>query len=195
MRNIRITLAYEGTAYSGFQRQENSITVQEILETALQKLTGTKTTLYFVARTDAGVHAYGQECTFYTESSIPGDRFIFALNILLPPDIRVTESREVPYDFPCAGTITEKPTATSLPKKKTAPLSLNGIPGRRDENWIFQKWKKRQKCCQALMTSPHSAGIIPFLPVRSVLSMTYGSSKSITSFTFSSPEKDSFIIW
>ena len=47
MRNIRITLAYEGTAYSGFQRQENSITVQEILETALQKLTGTKTTLYF----------------------------------------------------------------------------------------------------------------------------------------------------
>lgn len=99
MRNIRITLAYEGTAYSGFQRQENSITVQEILETALQKLTGTKTTLYFAARTDAGVHAYGQECTFYTESSIPGDRFIFALNILLPPDIRVTESREVPYDF------------------------------------------------------------------------------------------------
>ena len=42
MRNIRITLAYEGTAYSGFQRQENSITVQEILETALQKLTGTR---------------------------------------------------------------------------------------------------------------------------------------------------------
>ena len=182
MRNIRITLAYEGTAYSGFQRQENSITVQEILETALQKLTGTKTTLYFVARTDAGVHAYGQECTFYTESSIPGDRFIFALNILLPPDIRVTESREVP-------------TATSLPKKKTALPSLNGMPGRQDENWIFQKWKKRQKCCQALMTSPHSAGIIPFLPVRSVLSMTYGSSKSITSFTFSSPEKDSFTIW
>ena len=49
MRNIRITLAYEGTAYSGFQRQENSITVQEILETALQKLTGTKTTLYFLS--------------------------------------------------------------------------------------------------------------------------------------------------
>gem|GEM_PF-3351895 len=96
--------------------------------------------------------------------------------------------------FPCAGTITEKPTATSLPKKKTALPSLNGIPGRQDENWIFQKWKKRQKCCQALMTSPHSAGIIPFLPVRCVLSMTYGSSKSITSFTFSLPEKDSFTI-
>lgn len=71
MRNIRITLAYEGTAYSGFQRQENSITVQEILETALQKLTGTKTTLYFAARTDAGVHAYGQECTFIRNLLFP----------------------------------------------------------------------------------------------------------------------------
>lgn len=195
MRNIRITLAYEGTAYRGFQRQENSITVQEILETALQKLTGTKTTLYFVARTDAGVHAYGQECTFYTESSIPGDRFIFALNILLPPDIRVTESREVPYDFSVRRNNYGKTYGYLLTEEKDCPLSLNGMPGRRGENWIFQKWKKRQKCCQALMTSPHSAGIIPFLPVRSVLSMTYGSSKSITSFTFSLPEKDSFIIW
>ena len=100
-----------------------------------------KTTLYFVARTDAGVHAYGQECTFYTESSIPGDRFIFALNILLPPDIRVTESREVPYDFSVRRNNYGKPTATSLPKKKTALPSLNGIPGRQDENWIFQNGK------------------------------------------------------
>lgn len=146
MRNIWITLAYEGTAYSGFQRQENGITVQEILETAIQKLTGTKTTLYFVARTDAGVHAYGQECTFYTESSIPGNRFIFALNLLLPPDIRVTESREVPYDFSVRRNNYGKTYGYLLSEKKTAPPSLNGILGRRGENWIFQKWKKRQKC-------------------------------------------------
>lgn len=76
MRNIWITLSYEGSNYAGFQRQENRMTVQEMVENALQELTGMKTTLYFVARTDAGVHAYGQECTFYTESSIPGDRFI-----------------------------------------------------------------------------------------------------------------------
>ena len=194
MRNIRITLAYEGTAYSGFQRQENSITVQEILETALQKLTGTKTTLYFVARTEAGVHAYGQECTFYTESSIPGDRFIFALNILLPPDIRVTESREVPYDFSVRRNNYGKTYGYLLTEEKDCPPFFKRSAWQ-DENWIFQKWKKRQKCCQALMTSPHSAGIIPFLPVRSVLSMTYGSSKSISSFIFSLPEKDSFTIW
>lgn len=99
MRNIWITLSYEGSNYAGFQRQENRMTVQEMVENALQELTGMKTTLYFVARTDAGVHAYGQECTFYTESSIPGDRFIFALNRMLPRDIRVTQSREMEEDF------------------------------------------------------------------------------------------------
>ena len=99
MRNIWITLSYEGTNYAGFQRQENRMTVQEMVENALQELTGVKTTLYFVARTDAGVHAYGQECTFYTDSSIPGDRFIYALNRMLPRDIRVTQSREMEEDF------------------------------------------------------------------------------------------------
>ena len=99
MRNIWITLAYEGSAYGGFQRQENNMTVQEIVENALLELTKEKTTLYFVARTDAGVHAYGQECTFFTDSSIPGDRFIFALNLLLPADIRILRSREMPLDF------------------------------------------------------------------------------------------------
>ena len=88
MRNIRITLAYEGTAYSGFQRQENSITVQEILETALQKLTGTKTTLYFVARTDAGVHARLMVAHFDWVETLPDPAFLAdKLNRLLPKDI------------------------------------------------------------------------------------------------------------
>ena len=99
MKNIWITLSYEGTSYGGFQRQENRMTVQEMVENCLQSLTGVKTTLYFVARTDAGVHAYGQECTFYTDSNIPGDRFLYAMNACLPYDIRVTASREVDMDF------------------------------------------------------------------------------------------------
>lgn len=99
MKNIWITVSYEGSRYGGFQRQENRMTVQEMLENCLLELTGVKTTLYFVARTDAGVHAYGQECTFYTESTIPGDRFIYAMNARLPYDIRVTASREVDMEF------------------------------------------------------------------------------------------------
>ncbi len=99
MRNIWITVSYEGTNYAGFQRQENRMTVQEMLENTLLQLTGQKTTLYFVARTDAGVHAYGQECTFYTESTIPGDRFVYAMNAFLPSDIRVLRSKEMEEDF------------------------------------------------------------------------------------------------
>ena len=56
MRNIWITVSYEGTDYGGFQRQENRMTVQEMLENCLLELTKKKTTIYFVARTDAGVH-------------------------------------------------------------------------------------------------------------------------------------------
>ena len=99
MKNIWITLSYDGTIYGGFQRQENRMTVQEMVENCIMELTGKKTTLYFVARTDAGVHAYGQECTFYTDSTIPGDRFIYAMNARLPYTIRVTASREMDMDF------------------------------------------------------------------------------------------------
>lgn len=99
MKNIWITLSYDGTIYGGFQRQENRMTVQEMVENCIMELTGKKTTLYSVARTDAGVHAYGQECTFYTDSTIPGDRFIYAMNARLPYTIRVTASREMDMDF------------------------------------------------------------------------------------------------
>lgn len=99
MRNIWITVSYDGSNYAGFQRQKNGYTVQEALEDALRKLTQVHTTIYFVARTDSGVHAYGQECTFYTESFIPSERFKNAINSLLPKDIRVLKSREMHEDF------------------------------------------------------------------------------------------------
>ena len=99
MRNIWITVSYEGTNYAGYQRQPTRMTVQQLLEDALEKLTQKKTIVYFVARTDAGVHAWGQECTFYTESKIPGDRFCYAINAMLPKDVRVLQSREMEEDF------------------------------------------------------------------------------------------------
>ena len=99
MRNIWITVAYDGTDFSGFQRQENGLAVQEVIEQVIRKLTGTRTTLYFSSRTDAGVHAWSQECTFYTESNIPADRFLCAMNTWLPLSIRIRKSREMPMDF------------------------------------------------------------------------------------------------
>ena len=99
MRNIWITLMYDGSSFAGFQRQENGLAVQEVVEQVLERVTGKKTTLYFVARTDAGVHAWAQECTFFTESSIPGEKFKWALNAYLPLTVRVRESREAAEDF------------------------------------------------------------------------------------------------
>lgn len=99
MRNIWITVMYDGSSFAGFQRQENGLAVQEVLEQVLERITGAKTTVYFVARTDAGVHAWAQECTFYTASSIPGGRFRAAMNAYLPLSVRVRESREMEEDF------------------------------------------------------------------------------------------------
>ena len=99
MRRIHLIVEYDGTAYAGWQRQANAMTVQEKLERAIRKLTGEELCVSGASRTDAGVHALGQSAHFDTESRIPADKFSFALNTMLPPDIRVTRSDEVSPDF------------------------------------------------------------------------------------------------
>lgn len=99
MRRIHLIVEYDGTAYAGWQRQANAMTVQEKLERAILKLTGEEICVSGASRTDAGVHALGQSAHFDTESRIPADKFSFALNTMLPPDIRVTRSEEVPPEF------------------------------------------------------------------------------------------------
>ena len=99
MRRIHLIVEYDGTAYAGWQRQANAMTVQEKLERAILKLTGEELCVSGASRTDAGVHALGQSAHFDTESRIPADKFSFALNTMLPPDIRVTRSEEVPPEF------------------------------------------------------------------------------------------------
>jgi len=99
-RRVLLTVSYDGTAYAGWQRQQNALAVQQVLEEALRKLTGEKTlTVTGSSRTDAGVHALGQRVHFDTASRIPPDKFPFALNTCLPADIRVLEGRYVPAAF------------------------------------------------------------------------------------------------
>lgn len=100
IRNIKLTLAYDGTDFSGFQRQKNTTeTIQEKLENAIKKLTGEEITLYGAGRTDAGVHAAGQVVNFKTNSTIPTDRWGLALKSLLPKEIVVYRSEEVMAEF------------------------------------------------------------------------------------------------
>jgi len=99
-RNIKLTIAYDGTDFCGWQRQENVRTVQEEIEQALEKMHGKEVSLTGSGRTDAGVHALGQAANFQTDiDSIASDRFAPALNSLLPHDVRITEACEVNKDF------------------------------------------------------------------------------------------------
>jgi len=100
VRAIKLVLAYDGTDFSGWQRQKNGRSVQEELEKALTKMHGHEIRVTGAGRTDAGVHAMGQVAGFYTDiRSIPADRFVLALNKLMPRDVRVLSSEEAPPDF------------------------------------------------------------------------------------------------
>jgi tRNA pseudouridine38-40 synthase len=98
-RNIRLTLAYDGTRYAGWQVQPDRVSLQSTIEEAIESLTGERVSLLSAGRTDAGVHALGQVATFVTESSIPPEKWRPALQSKLPPDIVVRESDEVPLGF------------------------------------------------------------------------------------------------
>lgn len=99
MRRIHLIVEYDGTNYAGWQRQSNAMTVQEKLERAVLRLTGEEVCVSGASRTDAGVHALGQSAHFDTQSRIPAEKFSFALNTMLPPDIRVVRSEEVSMAF------------------------------------------------------------------------------------------------
>lgn len=99
MRNIKLTIEYEGTNYSGWQYQDNAISIQQIIEEALETLTGENIKLIGSGRTDAKVHALGQVANFFTNSNIPGNSFKYALNINLPDDITIVDSEDVDTTF------------------------------------------------------------------------------------------------
>ena len=99
MRRLRMTVEYDGTAYSGWQRQKNAASVQETLEEAVSALTGEKTGVIGSSRTDAGVHARGLCVHMDTASPIPCVRVPLALNAHLPPDIRVRSCQEASPGF------------------------------------------------------------------------------------------------
>lgn len=98
-KRLLLKLEYFGGAYCGWQRQLNGPSVQEDLEKALRRLTGEDIAVTGASRTDAGVHALGQHAHFDTESRIPAEKLPFALNTLLPREIRALRCWEVPSHF------------------------------------------------------------------------------------------------
>lgn len=99
MKRVKLTVAYDGTNYCGWQVQPNGITVQEVLNQHLSELTKEQIETIGASRTDAGVHALGNVAVFDTNVRMPGDKFSYALNQRLPEDIRIEKSEEVAPDF------------------------------------------------------------------------------------------------
>ena len=133
MRRIKLIVAYDGTEYSGWQIQPEAPTIEMCLDKAIHELTGENVHVTGASRTDAGVHAYGNVAIFDTESTIPGDRFTFALNRFLPDSIVIQNSWEVSSDFHPRHCNTRKTyeyrilnTAVPLPQKRNFTWHVAG---------------------------------------------------------------------
>ncbi|MDO4553621.1 MAG: tRNA pseudouridine(38-40) synthase TruA [Lachnospiraceae bacterium] len=99
MKRYKLIVAYDGTNYSGWQLQENAPTIEGVVNEGLSRLLGQPIQVIGASRTDAGVHACGNVAVFDAETTIPGDRIKYALNSLLPPDVRIMDSEEVDDEF------------------------------------------------------------------------------------------------
>lgn len=99
MRNLKLTIQYDGTKYCGWQKQPNSSGIQGTIEYAIYEITKEKVNIIGSGRTDAGVHALGQVANFKTNSNIPAARIPDALNAKLPKDISIIDCQEVSDDF------------------------------------------------------------------------------------------------
>lgn len=98
-KRIMLRVAYDGTDFSGWQVQPEKRTVEGELNNAITKLTGEETEVIGASRTDSGVHSKGNVAVFDTSSTIPGEKFMYAINTLLPEDVSVIDSKEVEADF------------------------------------------------------------------------------------------------
>lgn len=99
MKRVKLTIAYDGTNYCGWQIQDNGITVEEVINSKLSELLGEEVAVIGASRTDSGVHALGNVAVFDTDSRIPAEKMSYALNQRLPEDITIQKSEEVPLDF------------------------------------------------------------------------------------------------
>ena len=99
MRVIKLSLQYDGTDFVGWQRQATGTSIQGLLEDAVRPIEGGHVDVHGAGRTDAGVHALGQVCSFRLTASIQPRSLILALNAVLPPDVRVVDAEVMPADF------------------------------------------------------------------------------------------------
>src|SRR6202171_6313955 len=124
MRYFKLTIAYDGTDFHGWQVQTNKPTIQGEISSVLSRLTQERVAVYGAGRTDAGVHALGQVASFKTLSLLAAAEFQRALNALLPPTIRIVAAEEVGPTFHARWSARGKTYRYRMYRGKVVPPAL-----------------------------------------------------------------------
>src|SRR6201993_134025 len=124
MRHFKLTIAYDGTDFHGWQMQGSKPTIQGEIVGVLQRVTQEKIFLHGAGRTDAGVHALGQVASFKTQSALSAQEFQRALNALLPQAIRIVAAEEVGPDFHARWSALRKTYRYRLYRGKVVPPAI-----------------------------------------------------------------------
>ena len=148
LRNIKLTLEYDGTEYCGFQKQVKDRTVQMELERSLSMLTEETIKVTAAGRTDSGVHALKQTINFKTASSLPLTTFVRGGNSRLPRDVRILDAWEMPLDF----------SARYSARRRSYRYRITLREKAIDRQYAWYYWNpldvmKMNQCCSAILGS------------------------------------------
>jgi tRNA pseudouridine38-40 synthase len=192
-KNIRLILGYDGTAYHGWQRQKNGISIQEALENNLRIMLGESVAVIGSGRTDAGVHAMHQVCNFKTASDIPPEALQRGMNSLLKDDIFILKAEYVPSEFHSRYSAKSKRYEYRIWNRREKNIFIRHFTWHVRETLEIEKIR----ACLSLLTGRHdfssfkSAGSDNINPVRDMIRADASSNEEgLVAFVF---EADGFL--
>ena len=145
MRNIKLTIEYDGKDFNGWQKQPNELNIQGEIERAIKGVTKEDVELYASGRTDAGVHAIGQVANFKTNTSIPIEKIATAINSQLKYSIRIKSAEEVPMEFHSRYNCKEKTYAYVINNEEQASAIFRNLEYHFPKKLDIEKMKKAAK--------------------------------------------------
>lgn len=145
MRNIKLTIEYDGKDFNGWQKQPNKLNIQGEIEKAIQEITGEEVEVNASGRTDAGVHALGQVANFKTNSKIEIEKMAYAINSKLKKSIRIKKAEEVDLDFHSRYKCKEKTYRYIINNSEQGTAIYRGLEYQVSQKLDLEKMKKAIK--------------------------------------------------
>lgn len=145
MRNIKLTIEYDGRDFNGWQKQPNKLNIQGTIENAISQITGEQIELYASGRTDAGVHAWGQVANFKTNSNLPIEKFAIAINSKLKKSIVIKKAEDVEENFHSRYNCKKKTYKYIINNSKYGTAIYRGLEYHVSQKLDFEEMKKAIK--------------------------------------------------